>query len=275
MKRIDVFVDSVYQNVGGNRKEIQELKAEMKSHLLEAVHELIKEGKSEQEAIDIAIDRFGGENEIRSMIGQWFKAQKIFAKSVLYVAVTVLVLTSMACAVIWAADEENRKENSIVSQKIFGILENKETISGEMKKEIDALAQGADHILKVHVYKMSDVKRETANSTSYSIKEANPAYQNEKNAWAPEWMLQDLFYANGGDEWFVYMETRRIFALMSLVSSVGVAVYATLFTIWAIVNAYHHQRLNLGWILVFALFNVFGYGVYRLLERKVHSNTVS
>jgi cytochrome c-type biogenesis protein CcmH/NrfF len=59
MKQIEAFVDSVYQNVGGNEKEIQELKAEMKNHLLEAVDELKKEGKSEQEAIDIAIDRFG------------------------------------------------------------------------------------------------------------------------------------------------------------------------------------------------------------------------
>ena len=40
MKQIEAFVDSVYQNVGGNKKEIQELKAEMKGHLLEAVHEL-------------------------------------------------------------------------------------------------------------------------------------------------------------------------------------------------------------------------------------------
>ena len=52
MKQIDEFVNSVYQHVGGNKKEIQELKAEMKSHLLEAVHELKTEGKSEQEAIE-------------------------------------------------------------------------------------------------------------------------------------------------------------------------------------------------------------------------------
>ena len=43
MKQIEAFVDSVYQNVGGSKREIQELKAEMKSHLLEAVHELKNE----------------------------------------------------------------------------------------------------------------------------------------------------------------------------------------------------------------------------------------
>ena len=95
MKQIEAFVDSVYQNVGGNKKEIKELKAEMKSHLLEAVDELKAEGKSEQEAIEIAIERFGGEREMRSVVGQLFKAQKTFAKWVLYLAVTFLFLVRL------------------------------------------------------------------------------------------------------------------------------------------------------------------------------------
>lgn len=33
-----------------------------------AVHELMTEGKSEQEAIDIAIERFGGEREMRAIV---------------------------------------------------------------------------------------------------------------------------------------------------------------------------------------------------------------
>lgn len=65
MKQIEVFVDSVYQNASGNKKEIDELKAEMRSHLLEAVYELKKDGKSDQEAIKLSIERFGGEQEIR------------------------------------------------------------------------------------------------------------------------------------------------------------------------------------------------------------------
>lgn len=70
MKHIEIYVDSLYHDVGGNKKEIDELKVEMKSHLLEAVHELKSEGKSEQEAIELAIERFGGEQEMRSIVGQ-------------------------------------------------------------------------------------------------------------------------------------------------------------------------------------------------------------
>jgi hypothetical protein len=32
MKQIESFIDSVYQNVGGNEREIQELKSEMRKH---------------------------------------------------------------------------------------------------------------------------------------------------------------------------------------------------------------------------------------------------
>ena len=51
MKQIEAFVDSVYQNVGGNKKEIQELKAEMRSHFLKAVDELKAEGKTEKKLL--------------------------------------------------------------------------------------------------------------------------------------------------------------------------------------------------------------------------------
>ena len=34
MKQIDEFVNSIYKNVGGDKQEIEELKQEMRSHLL-------------------------------------------------------------------------------------------------------------------------------------------------------------------------------------------------------------------------------------------------
>jgi hypothetical protein len=51
VRKIDEFVDSVYQNLNGDIKDIQDLKAEMKSHLLESVHELKSQGYSEKDAI--------------------------------------------------------------------------------------------------------------------------------------------------------------------------------------------------------------------------------
>jgi len=104
MKQIEVFVDSVYQNASGNKKEIKELKAEMRSHLLEAVHELKKEGKSEQEAVQLAIERFGGEQELRSEISQLYHKQKLFAKGVLLAAFTVLIVSIFSFQFLYQRD---------------------------------------------------------------------------------------------------------------------------------------------------------------------------
>ena len=76
MKQINNFVDSVYNHVHGNKKEIQELKEEMKSHLIDSVHELQKQGKSETEAIDIAIKRFGGKMSYNKPYSRFFINKK-------------------------------------------------------------------------------------------------------------------------------------------------------------------------------------------------------
>ena len=62
MKKIEEFVNSIYRNVDGNKDEINELKQEMRMHLLESVHDLKQEGKSEEQAIRIAIENFGEKN---------------------------------------------------------------------------------------------------------------------------------------------------------------------------------------------------------------------
>ena len=61
---------------------------------------------------------------------------------------------------------------------------------------------------------------------------------------------------------------------MTLVLFVGVAVYAALFTIWATINAYHHRRLNVGWIITFALLNVVGYLIYIVFGKRIQSKTI-
>ncbi|MFC0186835.1 permease prefix domain 1-containing protein [Fictibacillus aquaticus] len=275
MKQIEVFVDSVYNRAGGSTKEVKELKAELKSHLLEAVQDLKAQGTSEQEAITIALERFGGESEMRSLVDQLFKAQKVFAKRLLQTALAFLVVTSVICGGLWAMDESEMKENVTVVDKIIGtentagILEGKEAISEDAKEKIEALVRDHNQILNLQVFKMTDVaKTSETGSVYYRVDEAAPAYKvgkspsDEKN-----WMLikEEYLYDN---DWYVQLEAVKLFAFIPFVLLIGLAIYATLFTIWASINAYHHRRLNTGWVLAFALLNVVGYLVYYLSGRK-------
>ena len=256
MKQIEAFVDSVYQNVGGNKKEIQELKAEMKSHLLEAVHELKSEGKSEEEAINIAIERFGGEKELRSVVGQLFKAQKTFAKWVLVTALAFLIIcgTLLGSTII--------KENKMVSvenstfNEIYQMIENEENLTPSIQKEIKSLMESKDNLISLKIYNLRNAEEEV--------------FEYKRQITDSKWLYS--YYDNGmginDDNWEIDMGIQRFNDYIFIGLLLGIAVYWTLFTIWALINAYHHRRLNIGWVLVFALFNVFGYLIYQLVGKR-------
>ncbi|NRD76607.1 PLDc_N domain-containing protein [Bacillus sp. BRMEA1] len=254
MKQIDMYVDSVYQNIGGNRQEIQELKAEMKGHLLEAVYELKAEGMTEQEAIDIAIERFGGEKEMRSIVGQLFHAQKTFAKWILITAMAFLIIggTLLGSAII-----KERKmvsvENSTFNQ-ISQMIENQESISPSIQEEIKSLVRNKDNITSIKIYNLRNTKEEVLE------------YKNQKLN--PKWLYSNYHNESSSDKWEMDMGIKRFndFIFMSLLS--GIAIYWTLFTIWAIINAYHHKRLKIGWIMVFAFFNILGYLIYYIFGNR-------
>ncbi|WP_409250630.1 permease prefix domain 1-containing protein [Bacillus sp. SCS-153A] len=271
MKQVEAFVDEVYHSVGGNKKEIAELKAEMKNHLLEAVHELRLEGKSEEEAINIAIERFGGQAEMRSIVGQLFRAQKVFAKRVLYIALSFIILTSIVSGILWAMNEADMSENLTVAREILNRLEGQEAITEDMKPGIFTLVEDKSQILNLQIYKMADVESVSeTGAVSYYLNDVAPVYEygvfNDSNK--PNWMLIDLGYPLNNTEWYVQMESLQLISFIPFIFNAGIAIYATLFTIWATINAYHHRRLNAGWIIAFALLNVIGYLIYVLMGRK-------
>ncbi len=53
-----------------------------------------------------------------------------------------------------------------------------------------------------------------------------------------------------------------------LLLNLSVCVFWVLFTIWATINAYHHRRLNAGWVIAFAFLNIVGYLIYVLMGKR-------
>jgi hypothetical protein len=263
MKQIDTFVDSVYQNVGGNKKEIKELKAEMKNHLLEAVYEFKKEGILEQEAIEIAIERFGGEKEMRSIVGQLFKAQKMFAKWVLYISIAFLVVSSIISGVVFKFESKKVDISAQIATQILGKLGDNKAVSVEVKEDIQAIIQDSDFIYRINIY---DDKK----LFSYTG-DVEPEYSYEKIQTSPDYLyVNNHGYGDSNDTWHVGIYTKSYEATAVGILLLGFTIYWTLFTIWATINAYHHKRLNAGWVIAFALLNVIGYFLYFLVgKRKV------
>src|SRR5665647_510298 len=91
MNKIEKYINFICKNTRGTKKEIEELKQEMRSHLTQTVQELIADGKSEQESIELAISRFGGKNQIQDELAHVFSIQKKFGNIILAVALIFFV----------------------------------------------------------------------------------------------------------------------------------------------------------------------------------------
>ncbi|WP_339998170.1 permease prefix domain 1-containing protein [Priestia aryabhattai] len=270
MKRIEKFVDSMYLNVEGDQQEINELKAEMTNHLLEAVHELKAEGKTEQQAITVAIKRFGEEKEIRNVIGQLFEIQKIFAKRVLYIAILCLIVTMSSFYFLWKVEESTAEGIADTSSLISYELKDNDVITRDMKRKIEALVEDTNYVSEVTIYKSKNIiSRAGENYVYYNWKSVQPDFQYQRTVWAPKWLGADFYTSGDGNEqWFVSVDKRSFSRLEVVVLFMGMGIYWTLFTVWAIINAYHQKRLRIGWIFMFVFFNILGYLIYYLTGKQ-------
>jgi len=237
LRQIDVFIDSVYQNFDGNKEDINDLKIEMKNHLLEAVHELKLEGKTETDAVKIAIERFGGEKEIRIVIGQLFDVQKRFASWLLYCALFFLVFSILIFGTIMSIEKYNQNERHKINNDISMILSDvNSTISKEKQDKIKSLVQGTDQVSKVEIYNIK-------NKTDIYLNTEKPEFQYERKIWTPKTRFVDLNReGNGDDKWFIYITYRSIDNL-AVLSLLGIAFSIPLFLVWGIINAYHRRSV--------------------------------
>ncbi|MBZ9637826.1 permease prefix domain 1-containing protein [Clostridium sp. FP1] len=133
MEQINKYVNSVYKHVGGNKEEIEALKYEMKNHLLQLIEELKSEGKSEEESISIAINRFGEENQIENELIGIFKFVNKKAKKALIIAGAFLLITIISGCVSIIGTDIYWKQIEARNDEIFTIM------SSYSKDNIDSI----------------------------------------------------------------------------------------------------------------------------------------
>ncbi len=93
MREIDEYLNILYKRLNLSDKETAELKAEMQNHLLDSVRELKEEGKSDQESVKIAIERFGDPFGIGGELpGILMVSRKRFKKLILIISIIIILL---------------------------------------------------------------------------------------------------------------------------------------------------------------------------------------
>lgn len=266
MTRIETYISSVYKNVKGNQNEIEDLKQDMRNHLLQTAEELKAEGKSEEESIEIAISRFGERSQVENELAEIFKVQRKFATTLLIVSL-VSILLSVICFISYKAIDG--KFTLKVPQSLITSVEYKlntgETISSEEVNRL--LKEYKKQFRYVAIYKENNVNSpDVIYPSNFSLEEV----QNDEST------LTTYVTSPNGDNWRVkYGFDIEGFNLGSgpiLLNSAIIlfVVYWLLFGIWCVINAYHRKKLSLVWVIIFFIFNVVAYVIFLLDGRNLY-----
>lgn len=147
MKQIEEYVNSVYRNVDGDKNEIEELKEEMQSHLLEAAYELKEKGISAEEASRMAIENFGDKKHMIKGLSEFFSVQKRFARYILLFSLVSLVLGAIIFVNAYLEIYNFKEERGIIMNDVLTILGDDVVISDSQKEDIQTIFdEHRDHL---------------------------------------------------------------------------------------------------------------------------------
>lgn len=159
MMSIDEFVDSLYNGINGSEKEIKDFKEEMKSHLVETVNELKDEGKTEEESLKIAYERFGERKIINNGLFKLFNKQKQFIRILLVSAIVFLLIGVTSYIFISQKDLKFQSEQKILTQGVLDSIGNENNATNDTndtKVQIQNLVKKYDYINYIALFKVSD-----------------------------------------------------------------------------------------------------------------------
>ncbi|PYZ93427.1 hypothetical protein CR194_09635 [Salipaludibacillus keqinensis] len=265
MKRIDEYVNFIYKHVSGDKEEIEELKEEMRNHLIECAEELKSEGKSEKQAVQMAIERFGGEKVKGSVIGEIFNTQKLFSKIVLIVGVAMLLLSIVLGEVIALAGNKAIEEDGEIHAEVLSILDDQETITDDQKEVLDSMLAETQYTTAYKYYYISDLEVE---SFDHDLVEAHvehnaPVYHYENKELLEKTLFMEIgTTTESAGNSHIENEIIKNSPLSNMVVLVGMVIYWILFNIWGIITLYQRNHLKVGWVILVVTLNVVGYVLY-------------
>lgn len=154
MKSIDEFVDYLYKGVNGKSEEISGFKEEMKSHLIETVNELKKQGKTEEESLEIAFERFGDSSVIKIGLFKLFHKQRKFIKFILVSSIIFLLIGVTSYISMSQRDLKFQSEQKILTQGVLEIVGDNDKITEDNKLKIEELVKKYNYINYIALYKV-------------------------------------------------------------------------------------------------------------------------
>lgn len=270
MDRIDRYLDSIYRGASDSSKEAEDLKQEMRSHLIQTVKELQENGVAEEESVRIAIERFGEEFQIRKELNQVLKFQKLFAQKTLIASLVLLVISAILLITSLFVHKASMKSLDIMNSQIK-TAENKLANEG---------ITGVDKYLK------ELFKDEKNNKLTYvAIKELPKDFDSSKHDELfpgeikyiyPEKAKNEYYHNRFGQEivsnnikYFLEtgVKTSANLDSSSMYRGLAILTFAAcwvLWIIWSIINVHGYGYLNTKWCILLISTGILGYFIFSL-----------
>ncbi|MET7038982.1 permease prefix domain 1-containing protein [Clostridium botulinum] len=290
MKKVDKYIDLVYKNVEGNKEEIDIMKQEMKSHLIQSINEFKQEGKSEEESINIAINRFGEVNQIKDELREIYSFHKRFSKNILIAALILLCIGTASLITksfgykltemtMDSVNNAIRQSDEIPKDKIRKLFEkNKRILKYDNKnlKYIAVFKYPKDYKLELdrNIEKLEEAKytypsmgdlNKELKRIGYiaNVSEGGELISDKNNN---KWSIR-IGYIDPNSQWDIN-NLPNIFIIGCFVA------YWILFGVWATVKAYRTNGYNLAWAISFFIFNIFAYILFKLKNGRKVANLI-
>lgn len=270
MDRIDRYLDSIYRGASDSSKEAEDLKQEMRSHLIQTVKELQENGVTEEESVRIAIERFGEEFQIRKELNQVLKFQKLFAQKTLIASLVLLVISGILFITSFFVHQGFLKRYNAMDSQIK-LVE---------KKLVNEGITGVDTYLK------ELFKDEKNNQLTYvaikelpkdfDISKSNEVFPGEIRYSYPEKIKNEYYSNRFGHEvasnnikYFLEtgVKTTANLDSSSMYRGLGILTFAVcwvLWIIWSIINVHGYGYLNTEWCIILISTGILGYFIFSL-----------
>lgn len=265
MDRVENYMKSLSKNVCLSPKELEDFKAEIRNHLTDTIKELQQQGKSEEESITIALNRFGAEKFVNRELRKVVPPRSKLSKSMLRISGLFLAASLLFFAFHLFLEQRNSTDFDRMQLQYHQMEERIITDGTVTNEQMEAFFSKNERILRF-VY-LSKVDNEG------QITEHVFPSGTAKEQWhtQPYISYPFLMEANSSKwETKIGLNREALFSpipkVVLLLAMTSFAVYWILFGWWNTMNAYRMNRLNIVWAVMFFTLNIFAYLLFRLDE---------
>ncbi|MDP4177010.1 MAG: permease prefix domain 1-containing protein [Bacillota bacterium] len=301
MNKLDKYIESIYENVEGSPEEINALKSEMKEHLKLTIDEIKATGKTEEESIKIALERFGNNKQIKNELKSIFNKKHygitgILIAIIVFFTISITLLISTLIGQNYLSQSYNNSGQAEYDYLISHIQDSIKNDKNINKDNLDnIIKERSKHLNGINTRLKSIYIFLLPQNISYNDFISNINYNNTDYCYKGEFYNQNYYFKtfsqmfkSGSNTCYIEIRMNETFdknfddmvnftVLITKCMYISIIIYWILFGIWASIKAYGYGRLNIIWIVMFFMLNIIAYVLFKLtgkLNNKVLSNTV-